>query len=137
MRYDRRRIHDYFEVDYIILIFTLRRESGGTDFDRVWNEYKYGFGNVAKDHWLGLENLKNIMASDGGMIEVRFDMKTINDEPRYYVHSAWGMQSEATSYYTYWGGQSESNTSAFSFGMTVGNGFVTKDRDYRNETGNW
>lgn len=34
-----------------------RRMNGKVDFYRSWKEYKYGFGNVSEEHWIGMHNL--------------------------------------------------------------------------------
>ncbi|XP_069505800.1 angiopoietin-related protein 4 [Ambystoma mexicanum] len=34
-----------------------RRSDGAEDFDRLWEDYRSGFGNLTGDFWLGLENL--------------------------------------------------------------------------------
>lgn len=33
-----------------------RRMNGKVDFYRSWKEYKYGFGNVSEEHWIGMHN---------------------------------------------------------------------------------
>ncbi|XP_050079619.1 ficolin-1-A-like [Anopheles maculipalpis] len=41
-----------------------RRFDGSVDFDRNWTEYKQGFGDLRREHWLGLEKLKTILDTE-------------------------------------------------------------------------
>ncbi|KAJ8321967.1 hypothetical protein KUTeg_000438 [Tegillarca granosa] len=34
-----------------------QRIDGYVSFDRLWVDYKIGFGNLSSDHWIGLENI--------------------------------------------------------------------------------
>ncbi|XP_037815559.1 angiopoietin-related protein 2-like [Lucilia sericata] len=46
--------YDYNDGDWL---YFLTRFNGRENFKRTWNEYVYGFGNVANEYWLGLERL--------------------------------------------------------------------------------
>ena len=34
-------------------------------FDKSWSEYKYGFGSLSSDYWIGLEELYNLTNTQG------------------------------------------------------------------------
>ncbi|XP_046547391.1 fibrinogen-like protein 1 [Haliotis rubra] len=40
--------------------FVQRRKDGSTNFNRSWQEYKEGFGDLSKDFWLGNEQISYI-----------------------------------------------------------------------------
>ena len=43
-----------------------KRQEGLLDFDRVYSEYKAGFGSPDGDYWLGLENIRSLLFADQG-----------------------------------------------------------------------
>uniref|UniRef100_A0A182VT80 Fibrinogen C-terminal domain-containing protein n=1 Tax=Anopheles minimus TaxID=112268 RepID=A0A182VT80_9DIPT len=40
------------------------RFDGSVDFNRNWTAYKNGFGDIRREHWLGLEKLKRILDTE-------------------------------------------------------------------------
>ena len=50
-----------------------RRYNGSVDFDRTWAEYKNGFGDVAREHWLGNKAVHD-MTTDGSY-SLRIDLE--------------------------------------------------------------
>ncbi|XP_065365044.1 microfibril-associated glycoprotein 4-like [Calliphora vicina] len=46
--------YDNYEGDWL---YILRREDGNENFNRSWTDYVKGFGNPAREYWIGLENL--------------------------------------------------------------------------------
>uniref|UniRef100_A0A672V5Z9 Tenascin XB n=1 Tax=Strigops habroptila TaxID=2489341 RepID=A0A672V5Z9_STRHB len=54
-----------------------RRQDGGTDFWRGWDEYVRGFGNISGEFWLGNEALHAL--TSGPPVELRVDLRTPRD----------------------------------------------------------
>ncbi|XP_063401983.1 angiopoietin-2-like [Mytilus trossulus] len=61
-----------------------RRIDGTTNFNRTWNEYKEGFGDVGKEYWLGNKYL-NILTSSG-RYELRVDLVDTSNAKTYAVY---------------------------------------------------
>ncbi|CAC5378264.1 Fibrinogen-like protein 1,Fibrinogen-like protein A,Fibroleukin,Ryncolin-4 [Mytilus coruscus] len=69
-----------------------RRIDGTTNFDRNWNEYKEGFGDVEKEYWLGNKYL-NILTSSG-KYELRVDLVDTNNKKTYAVYKTFVVGDE-------------------------------------------
>ncbi|KAM9772707.1 uncharacterized protein ACBT44_002701 isoform 2-T2 [Syngnathus typhle] len=59
-----------------------RRKDGSVDFFRGWNDYRKGFGDLAGEHWLGLQNIHALTASGGYQLRIDF---TISNGNTYYA----------------------------------------------------
>ncbi|XP_049606730.1 fibrinogen C domain-containing protein 1-like [Syngnathus scovelli] len=59
-----------------------RRKDGSVNFFRGWDDYRKGFGDLAGEHWLGLQNIHALTAS--GAYQLRIDF-TIFDGRNYYA----------------------------------------------------
>ncbi|GAB1287033.1 Angiopoietin-4 [Apodemus speciosus] len=46
------------------------RKDGSVDFQRTWEEYKEGFGNVAREHWLGNEAVHRLTSRTAYLLRV-------------------------------------------------------------------
>ncbi|XP_045866870.1 angiopoietin-4-like [Meles meles] len=44
------------------------------DFERCWQEYKQGFGDLRGDHWLGLEHISSLTSQPGLRSELSVDL---------------------------------------------------------------
>ncbi|XP_033643208.1 fibrinogen C domain-containing protein 1-like [Asterias rubens] len=51
-----------------------RRENGATDFERNFNDYAEGFGELGEDFWLGNNALKSMTDPSVGSYKLRIDM---------------------------------------------------------------
>ncbi|XP_067944489.1 fibrinogen C domain-containing protein 1-B-like [Watersipora subatra] len=75
-----------------------RRMDGSVDFYRNWQNYKLGFGDVNGEHWLGNENLVELLnAHDTN--ELRVELETVDNERAYAVYGEF-IVSEESSHYT-------------------------------------
>ncbi|KAM4048663.1 fibrinogen-like protein 1-like protein [Anomaloglossus baeobatrachus] len=100
-------------------------------WDESWTTYKYGFGNVEKDYWLGIEYIHQITKQK--VYQVRFVIRDNNDEEKYADYNLFSVEDEANGYrlrlgsYTGTAGDAMSSISA---GTTHDNmKFTAKDKD--------
>ncbi|XP_028409028.1 uncharacterized protein LOC114531613 isoform X2 [Dendronephthya gigantea] len=75
------------------------RFDGSVDFNRIWDEYKWGFGDSYGEHWLGLEYISrithayavdlqvNLKSAHGYYLVNNFHRFTISDEASGYTLS--------------------------------------------------
>ncbi|ALC40379.1 maker625, partial [Drosophila busckii] len=116
-----------------------RRFNGSVSFDRKWDEYKNGFGDLRGEYWLGLEKLHLMTKFQPHELYIELE----NREGEILIES-WSNFSI--------GNESESYT-ILSLGKYTGNAhfriyhghdifgtnikFLTKDRDNNNQTSVW
>ena len=64
-----------------------RRQNGSLNFFKSWYYYARGFGNVARDFWLGLDKIHRLTAGRA-QSELRVDMEDFDHERRYAQYSS-------------------------------------------------
>ncbi|XP_056429456.1 fibroleukin [Hyla sarda] len=61
-----------------------RREDGTINFNRTWNEYKNGFGNLSGEFWLGNDRLHLLSKSSNMMLRIELeDFKGVKEFANY------------------------------------------------------
>ncbi|KAH3750994.1 fibroleukin-like [Dreissena polymorpha] len=73
-----------------------RRRYGTVDFDRSWEEYKNGFGNLTGDFWLGNEYIYHMTKYQSR--QLRIDMETFEGKKVYAMYNEFGVSSEEGKY---------------------------------------
>ncbi|XP_071948537.1 fibrinogen C domain-containing protein 1-like [Antedon mediterranea] len=73
-----------------------RRIDGGINFVRDWQSYKEGFGITGAEHWLGLENLHNIIQQE--RYRLRVELMNWAGTHAYAFYDVVFVGSEATNY---------------------------------------
>ncbi|XP_042228703.1 angiopoietin-4-like isoform X2 [Homarus americanus] len=73
-----------------------RREDGSVEFLREWMDYKYGFGNLAGEFWLGNENIH--LLTNQHVSKLRIDMADFDQQNGHAIYSAFAIGSELEGY---------------------------------------
>lgn len=60
------------------------RFNGEVDFNRFWDEYRDGFGNIVLEFWLGLDNIFFLFNQD--FYEFRFDFWDFEDNRAFVLY---------------------------------------------------
>ncbi|XP_063420834.1 ficolin-1-like [Mytilus trossulus] len=86
------------ETDGIGYTVFQNRYDGSVDFynARTWTNYKYGFGNLSGEFWLGLEYIYRMTMNDN--YKLRVDLEDNNGTKVYAEYSTFKLNSEADLY---------------------------------------
>ena len=72
-----------------------KRLDGSVDFDRDWNDYKNGFGNLNGEFWLGLDKINRLTKARS---KLRVDLEYININTVYAEYSYFAITDETRKY---------------------------------------
>ncbi|PKU32641.1 angiopoietin-related protein 7-like [Limosa lapponica baueri] len=73
-----------------------RRQDGSVDFNRTWNEYKEGFGDLNGEFWLGNENIHKMTSQ--GDYSLRIDLEDWNNKHKHAFYQVFSIEDEANYY---------------------------------------
>ncbi|XP_066924020.1 microfibril-associated glycoprotein 4-like [Clytia hemisphaerica] len=73
-----------------------RRLDGSVDFNRNWEDYKNGFGNIDGEHWLGLENIHKL--THGRPMEIRLTATAFEGSTEWVSFQNFSIENEANYY---------------------------------------
>ena len=105
-----------------------RRIDNNVTFDRNWDEYVKGFGNLSGSFWLGLEAIHQLTKDRNATL--RFDLQNIKRTTGYAKYSNFKVQGKATNYQISLGAYDGDVGDGMS--MSNGMGFSTSDKDNDN-----
>ena len=74
-----------------------RRLDGSVDFHRNWTDYVHGFGNISREHWLGLSKLHRL-ANGSLSTKLRVDMRDKNNSKGYASYSTFYIGGSTSDY---------------------------------------
>lgn len=102
-----------------------RRYNGSEEFERIWNEYANGFGDVSGEYWMGNENI-HYLTSQGDYV-LRIEMVDIYNVNWLAEYDVFHVKDEKNKYEVTISGYHGNTTD--SFGDSNGMAFSTQDQD--------
>ncbi|NXQ00354.1 FGL2 protein, partial [Vidua macroura] len=73
-----------------------RRQDGSTNFNRTWNDYKHGFGNLSREFWLGNDKIHLLTRSQE--MQLRIDLEDFNGIREYAKYNHFYVANEYLKY---------------------------------------
>ncbi|XP_014743657.1 PREDICTED: angiopoietin-2-like [Sturnus vulgaris] len=73
-----------------------RRQDGSVDFNRTWNEYKEGFGDLNGEFWLGNDNIHRMTSQ--GDYSLRIDLEDWNNKHKHAFYQVFSIEDEENFY---------------------------------------
>ena len=106
---------------------------GSVDFNRGWNDYERGFGNISGEYWLGLAFLHQLLQLNGAN-ELRIELKDYSGNSAYAKYSSFNVGDSSSKYSLSDSGYSGTAGDALAAsgspdGNVNGMKFSTKDQD--------
>ena len=105
----------------------LNREDGSVAFNRTWEEYKSGFGDVNGEFWLGLETLHNLTSD--GQYGMRVDFGDFEGNQYWAGYSSFSVGAEGDKYRLSISGFNSSSTGGDTLTYHNSMNFTTLDQD--------
>ena len=117
-----------------------RRVDATTEFNRLWFDYKHGFGDLEKNMWIGLENIHSL-AKPNASTTIRIEMKHYGNGDKLLLakYDSFEIGNETDGYRIRVSGYSGTAGDAFNYPYGYSNNlmeFSTIDRDNDNSNGN-
>ncbi|XP_052699741.1 microfibril-associated glycoprotein 4-like isoform X1 [Crassostrea angulata] len=110
----------------------LRRMDGSEKFNRKWEEYQRGFGNVSAEHWLGNQILHEITVHR--LYELRVNLEDFAGNKRFAKYSHFRIGNEADGYRLTLSGYT--GNAGDSLDTARGQKFSTYDKDQDSSSAN-
>ncbi|XP_039611002.1 fibrinogen-like protein 1-like protein [Polypterus senegalus] len=114
------------------------RGSGELTWDESWTTYKYGFGDILQDHWLGMEYIHKIASQT--IYEIRFVIYDASNNMKYADYNMFLVDNEKNGYKlrlgSYFGTAGDGMTVPEANKLHDNRKFSTKDKDQDNTSGN-
>ncbi|XP_066289704.1 fibrinogen-like protein 1 [Branchiostoma lanceolatum] len=107
-----------------------RRQDGSVPFNRNWEEYKQGFGDVNGEYWLGNDNIHLLTQEKN--YTLRIDMMGWDNQTRFAEYSTFRVSDELDQYKLYisgYAGNAGDSLFYLQVGSNIGHRFSTVDRD--------
>ncbi len=106
----------------------IQRRIDSLDFNRNWEDYKTGFGNLTGSMWIGLDNL-HLLTGSGRKAILRIDIRHMNDLLNIYTakYSTFRVENANQNYRLVIGGYS--GNAGDSLGSDNGAMFSAKNKD--------
>ena len=75
-----------------------KRMDGSVDFNRSWDDYKHGFGNLVGEFWLGLDKI-NRLTRNKTKNKLRVDLGVKTGKTVYSEYGWFGIGTETAKYW--------------------------------------
>ncbi|CAH3162350.1 unnamed protein product, partial [Pocillopora meandrina] len=104
-----------------------KRMDGSVDFNRTWDDYKHGFGNLVGEFWLGLDKI-NRLTRNKTRNKLRVDLGVKTGKTVHSEYGWFGIGTETAKYSLNLGKIIDATVSNDSLGPHKGSGFGTWDK---------
>ncbi|XP_003342051.1 fibroleukin [Monodelphis domestica] len=108
-----------------------RRLDGSTNFNRTWEDYKNGFGNLSREFWLGNDKI-HLLTKSRDMV-LRIDLEDFNGVKLYALYDQFYVANEFLKYRLHIGNYSGTAGNALHFSRHYNHDmkfFTTPDKDH-------
>ncbi|XP_071510649.1 fibrinogen-like protein 1 [Diadema antillarum] len=73
-----------------------RRKDGSVSFNRLWVDYKFGFGDVLSEHWLGNDKIYHLTAQRD--YELRVELGDFEGNEAFAIYKSFRIDNETLNY---------------------------------------